>query len=74
MCANASHHTPQVQNELARLIGESGGRVDYIEVVDTENLQPLEHLGEQPALVAVAAFYGSVRLIDNMEMPTASRC
>ena len=40
------------------------GRVDYASLVDAEDLQPVERV-ERPALCAVAAFFGGVRLIDN---------
>lgn len=40
------------------------GRVDYASLVDAEDLQPVEEV-TRPALVAVAAFFGGVRLIDN---------
>ncbi len=40
------------------------GRVDYASLVDAEDLQPVETV-ERPALVAVAAFFGGVRLLDN---------
>ncbi|HEY0134744.1 MAG TPA: pantoate--beta-alanine ligase [Nannocystis sp.] len=40
------------------------GRVDYVSVVDADDLQPIEVV-TRPALVAVAAFFGGVRLIDN---------
>lgn len=43
---------------------EPEARIDYVEVVDLENLDPLETIiGE--ALIAVAVFIGRVRLIDN---------
>jgi pantoate--beta-alanine ligase len=40
-------------------------RVDYFEIVDLETLDPVEDVS-QGALVAVAAFVGSTRLIDNI--------
>ena len=40
------------------------GRVDYASLVDAEDLQPVEVV-TRPALVAIAAFFGGVRLIDN---------
>ncbi len=40
------------------------GRIDYAEIVDAEDLQPLEVV-ERPALCAVAVRFGGVRLIDN---------
>ncbi|AJC73688.1 pantoate--beta-alanine ligase [Pseudothermotoga hypogea DSM 11164 = NBRC 106472] len=39
-------------------------RVDYVEIVDEETLQPVERL-EGKVLVAVAAWVGKARLIDN---------
>ena len=47
------------------LAGESGVRLDYLEIVDPETLDPLLEV-DRPALVAVAAFVGSTRLIDNI--------
>ena len=40
------------------------GRIDYVSVVDAGDLAPIERV-ERPALCAVAAFFGGVRLIDN---------
>lgn len=39
-------------------------RVDYVELVDAETLEPVQQVG-QPALLAVAALLGKTRLIDN---------
>jgi pantoate--beta-alanine ligase len=43
-------------------------RVDYLEVVDAETLQPLAVVGSH-SLIAVAAFFGETRLIDNLRLP-----
>ncbi len=50
----------------AQLLAEPTCRPDYVSVVDTEELQPLESLesGSQ-VLIAVAAYFGTARLIDN---------
>jgi pantoate--beta-alanine ligase len=40
------------------------GRVDYAELVDASSLQPVSRV-DAPTLVAVAAHFGPVRLIDN---------
>jgi pantoate--beta-alanine ligase len=40
------------------------GRVDYASLVDADDLQPVAVV-TRPALVAIAAFFGGVRLIDN---------
>jgi len=44
---------------------EPSVRLDYIEIVSPETLEPVEHITD-PALVAVAAFVGGTRLIDNI--------
>ena len=42
-------------------------RVEYVDVVDTETLQPFEDWQDvEHAVVCVAAYIGSVRLIDNI--------
>ncbi|MDB6077176.1 MAG: pantoate--beta-alanine ligase [Akkermansiaceae bacterium] len=40
-------------------------KVDYLELVDAETLQPVARI-QKPAVLATAAFYGEVRLIDNI--------
>jgi pantoate--beta-alanine ligase len=40
-------------------------RLDYFEIVDPDTLEPIERVS-QKALVAVAAFVGKTRLIDNL--------
>ena len=54
--------------EKARTLIESApsARIDYIELLDAENLVPIETL-EQLAVMAVAVEFGGVRLIDNLE-------
>ena len=46
-----------------------GVRVDYVELVDAESLYPLQPGLPHMALLAVAAWFGEVRLIDNIELP-----
>lgn len=40
-------------------------KIDYVSVVDYETLQPIETLKDK-SVIAVAAFFGPTRLIDNM--------
>src|SRR6476469_6589844 len=42
-------------------------RIDYITIVDAENLEPLESLRPN-ALIALAVFVGETRLIDNLRL------
>lgn len=55
--AAAQHHL--TQSTLAK--------IDYLELVDAENLEPIATI-RRPALLASAVFYDSVRLIDNIEL------
>ena len=41
--------------------------IDYLELLDQDNLQPIETLSS-PSIIATAVFYGPVRLIDNIEL------
>jgi pantoate--beta-alanine ligase len=57
------------ERETSELLGAAEqllapGRVDYVSLVDAEDLQPRTRV-DAPALVAVAVFFGGVRLIDN---------
>ena len=48
------------------LLGELGGvRVDYAQIVDEHTLEPVAD-ARGGALVAVAAYVGATRLIDNL--------
>jgi pantoate--beta-alanine ligase len=44
---------------------EDLAKLDYIAIVDTGSLEPLKEIKKE-ALIALAVFFGSVRLIDNM--------
>lgn len=58
----ASRLIASAQEVLAR---ESGVTVDYVELVDPDTLDPVEQIS-RPALLAVAAYVGATRLIDNV--------
>lgn len=45
--------------------GEPRARLDYVSVADAETLEKLDRLDERPVLIAVAAYIGKTRLIDN---------
>jgi len=49
---------------------QPGVRVDYVEIVDRDTLDPVPDVS-RGALVAVAAFVGSTRLIDNIVLTAA---
>ena len=43
-------------------------RIDYVELVDAESLQPIEMAGPNSVLL-LAVFFGKTRLIDNIRLP-----
>ena len=53
------------RTKIARI---PGGRIDYVELVDAETLQPAANL-RRPARLAAAVFLGKARLIDNIGVP-----
>ncbi len=44
---------------------ESLAQIDYVAVVDNETLEPVEKIGVDAVLIAVAVRFGTTRLIDN---------
>jgi pantoate--beta-alanine ligase len=55
-----------IKDSIAEYIGSfKSTKIDYIEIVDPETLEPLDTLLNKPFLVALAIFVGNTRLIDN---------
>ena len=61
--------------ELVRTTIESEPRVrvDYVSIVDAETLEKLDKIDERPTLIAVAAYVGKTRLIDNTMLNKAKK-
>ncbi|KAJ0980636.1 hypothetical protein J5N97_008891 [Dioscorea zingiberensis] len=57
----------ELKSSVVQMITEAGGRIDYAEIVDQESLKPMEKI-KSPVVICVAAWFGNVRLIDNMEV------
>lgn len=53
------------------LLTEPSVRLDYLEIVDPDSLDPVTEIS-RPTLVAVAAYVGTTRLIDNVVLEPAS--
>ena len=62
---NAAELAAAGREEVAK---EKAVRLDYFEIVNPDTLDPVEHVSHG-ALVAVAAYVGSTRLIDNLMLP-----
>jgi pantoate--beta-alanine ligase len=67
--ANAGNKPARDIVDLARkVISEAPlARIGYVELVDAETLQPVETAGTN-SLLALAAFFGKTRLIDNIRL------
>jgi len=65
------HESPKLVEAGKRVLAqEPGVRLDYLEIVDPDTLDPVKEI-HQTALVAVAAFVGTTRLIDNVVLAGA---
>lgn len=65
--ARGERDADAVRRRLERELAASGLRTDYVEIVDTRTLEPASLLAPG-VLVALAAFAGQTRLIDNCEL------
>lgn len=57
----------ELKNSVIQAIQEAGGRIDYAEIVDQESLEAVEEI-KGAVVFCIAAWFGKVRLIDNMEI------
>lgn len=64
MVAQGCRQASELIAALRSMIEQEGGQVEYVSVVDAKTLEPVETLAPG-TLIAVAAFFGSTRLIDN---------
>lgn len=55
---------PLIESVTSEIIA-SGGKIDYVQIMNRNTLRSIEVI-DCPALLAVAAFYGKTRLIDNI--------
>ncbi|NIM58924.1 MAG: pantoate--beta-alanine ligase [Candidatus Aminicenantes bacterium] len=70
MVGKGQTNSATIIKEMKEMIGrESLAKIDYVEIVDAENLDPVARV-EKEALAAVAVFIGKVRLIDNIILST----
>jgi pantoate--beta-alanine ligase len=55
----------RLQREVYEMLArEPLARIDYVELVDAETLEPVARI-ERPTLLALAVYFGNARLIDN---------
>ncbi|MBP7794887.1 MAG: pantoate--beta-alanine ligase [Candidatus Saccharicenans sp.] len=66
MIKNGEREAARIGQQMVNLISaEPLARIDYVEIVDLQTLEPLTTI-EGDALVAVAVYFGRTRLIDNL--------
>ncbi|KAK1650654.1 hypothetical protein QYE76_068459 [Lolium multiflorum] len=68
---NSNSASQHMKNQIAQALSEAGGRVDYVEIVEQESLVPVDTI-DRPVVICVAAWFGKVRLIDNIEIHPGS--
>ncbi|EOX93961.1 Pantoate-beta-alanine ligase, putative isoform 1 [Theobroma cacao] len=57
----------ELKDLAVKTITQAGGRIDYAEIVEQESLEAVEEI-KSPVVFCIAAWFGKVRLIDNMEI------
>ena len=56
-----------IKSEMRKMLSDVAAKIDYISIVDPEDLQDVKKI-KGKVLVAVAAWIGATRLIDNIEV------
>ncbi len=66
----AGERHPSKLHDIVRsaIESESRLRVDYVSINDAETLEKLDRIDDRPTLIAVAAYVGKTRLIDNITL------
>lgn len=66
LVASGEKSASNIIDQMQKIIsGSNPDKIDYITVADYSSLQPVTHLNGK-CVIAVAAFFGTTRLIDNM--------
>ena len=71
--AGEKHAAKLIDIVRATIEAEPRVRVDYISVNDGDTLESLEKLDDRAMLIAVAAYIGKIRLIDNVTLNSAKK-
>ena len=67
--------SPEVAREeiIERISSETLARIDYVDVVDSDSLEPLDSFDNHLPRLLAAVFFGNIRLIDNVGAPQSIR-
>jgi len=69
MAGDGETSAARIVSAVCEIIGKASlARIDYVDLVDAENLRPIEVVRPN-SLVALGVFFGKTRLIDNIRLP-----
>jgi len=69
MAGDGETSAARIVSAVREIIGKAPlARIDYVDLVDAENLRPIEVVRPN-SLVALGVFFGKTRLIDNIRLP-----
>lgn len=68
--AHGEHNTSVLERLVRQSLSPTITRVDYVQAVDAQTLAPVDDV-QAPVVLAVAAWVGSTRLIDNVQLAAA---
>ncbi|MCD4819627.1 MAG: pantoate--beta-alanine ligase [Candidatus Cloacimonetes bacterium] len=57
----------KVRDQMKKIILSNNGRIDYIDLIDSETLQSIQIM-KKDCRLALAVYFGKTRLIDNLEL------
>ncbi|MBN2040851.1 MAG: pantoate--beta-alanine ligase [Spirochaetes bacterium] len=66
MLSSGEYNAGKIINEITKVLSEGNpDKIDYISVTSYSDLKPVENINDK-SVIAIAAYFGSTRLIDNM--------
>jgi pantoate--beta-alanine ligase len=67
--------SPEAAREaiIERISSETLARIDYVDVVDSDSLEPLDSFDNHLPRLLAAVFFGNIRLIDNVGVSAGIR-
>lgn len=72
LVATGENSAEAIKNHVVTLLTSTPGcKIEYVEVVRTEDLSPVNEINS-PIVICVAVWFGDVRLIDNIEIIAAT--
>jgi len=66
----AAAHLPvaKIKTTIQKKIQQSGGKIQYIEIANKNNLMPVKTITPKNTVILLACYFGKTRLIDHLEL------